>query len=73
MRDLSRFPFSLHLPSSLSQPFSLFFFFFFFLLQLDENALLEQLADHERALLFGTQAGKFLLGLSRLERLKRED
>lgn len=62
MRDLSRFPFS-HLPLSL--PFSLFFF----LLQLDENALLEQLADHERALLFGTQAGKFFLGLSGLERL----
>lgn len=29
------------------------------LLQLNENALLEQLAEHERALLFGTQTGKF--------------
>lgn len=42
----------LSISPSLSQLLSLSLF------QLDENALLQQLAEHERALLFGTQAGK---------------
>lgn len=49
-----RFPFALSLPLTLSQLLSLSLSLF----QLDENALLQQLAEHERALLFGTQAGK---------------
>jgi len=40
-------------------------------LQLDENALLEHLASHERHLLFGTAKGKNL-EVSRLERLAND-